>query len=150
MISTSVSWKQIRFPAILILILSSFYLGWFYHIEPFWVAIVRNRFSGQVEIDSVPGFKIRAPWVSAAQIDTRPIRVCVTSAGRVSNCKLVQFNVSGWQEFVKIEGFHYYWWSNRVSFNGGYSDENRGMKDLLRGYAFGSQTYPFVTVLRHY
>jgi hypothetical protein len=29
-----------------------------------------------------------------------------------------------------------------------YSDESRGMSDLLRGYAYGETAYPFVIVLR--
>ena len=49
---------------------------------------------------------------------------------------LVSFDPNGWREFVNNEGFYYYWWSNRISFNMGYDDEYRGMKDLIRGYSF--------------
>jgi len=64
--------------------------------------------------------------------------------------KLVQFEPKYFKEFVAVQGFHYYWLSNRISFNLGYSDEYRGMKDLLRGYAYGVKKYQFVSVLRDY
>jgi hypothetical protein len=127
-----------------------FYFGWFFHTDLSWVAIVRNQVSGELEIDSVPGWHVRAPWVLASRIDTRPQRVCVVSGGRSFNCKLVQFNIAGWHQFVEMEGFRYYWWSNRISFNGGYSDEYRGMKDLLRGYTFSGKAYPFITIRREF
>jgi hypothetical protein len=101
-------------------------------------------------LDKTPGWNITPPWVEVARVDTRPKRVCVESASRSFNCKLVEFNPAGWEEFVKTEGFHYYALYNFFSFNGGYREEYRGMKDILRGYAFGNKKYPFITVLREY
>ena len=114
------------------------------------VGITRNVFTGELQLQDAAGFPLTPPWVAAARIDTRPLRVCVTSAGRGFNCKLVRFEATQYREFVAVEGFSYYWWANRLSFNGGYDDEYRGMKDLLRGHAYGVERYPFITVLREY
>lgn len=125
------------------------YLACLNYLEPTQVGISWNWQSGEVELQD-PGWHLTPPWVQVARIDTRPTRVCITSASRAFNCKLVQFVPDGYQLFVETEGFHYYWWYNRISFNWGYSDEYRGMKDILRGYAYSSKQYPFVKILRDY
>lgn len=94
-----------------------------------------------------PGIHLSAPWTLVAQVDTRPQKVCVSTTAKVLACKLVQFEPAHFQEFVRREGFRYYWLSNRLSFNWGYTDEHRGMRDVLRGYAFDAQKHSFVTVL---
>jgi hypothetical protein len=128
------------------------YLPFFNHTEPVEVGIVWNRITGEVTLQKrdAAGWHITSPWVAVARVDTRPMRVCVTTAGRGFSCKLVQFELSAYKEFVETEGFRYYWWANRISFNLGYNEEYRGMKDLLRGYAYGVKKYSFVSVLRDY
>ena len=125
------------------------YLALFHYSEPTQVGVMRNWITGQLKLDT-PGWNITPPWVSVAKIDTRPMRVCVTSAGRGFSCKLVEFVPSEYQMFVQVEGFYYYWWANRLSFNGGYDEEYRGAKDLLRGYSYSVKQYPFVRVLQDY
>lgn len=126
------------------------YLLFVHFLDQYHVAINRNLFSGELKCDTRGGFHFTAPWVQVARIDTRPIRVCITSASRAYNCKLVQFEPAAYQEFVRIQGFRYYWWANRISFNIGYNEEYRGMKDLLRGYTFGASHYPFLKVVQNY
>ncbi len=109
------------------------------------IGIAWNRFTGTLWCQN-QGFHITWPWVSVARIDTRPIRVCVTSSGKGFSCKLVRFVPSAYREFVSIEGHYYYWWANRISFNFGYREEYRGMKDILRGYAYGSKMYGFIII----
>lgn len=123
-----------------------FYLTCVHYTETAHVGIMRNRITGEMRLDT-PGWNISAPWVKVAGIDLRPMRVCVSTAGKGFNCKLVQFEKSAYQEFVETEGFYYYWWANRISFNIGYDEEYRGMRDLLRGYAYGVKQYRFVTIL---
>ncbi len=98
------------------------------------------------------GVFISPPWVWVTRIDTRPVRVSVPSSGHGYSAKLVQFEKNGWEEFVAVEGWHFYWWANRFSINFGYKrgDEHRGMKDILRGYAYGSKKYSFFKVLKEY
>ena len=123
------------------------YLLFFNYADAYEVGIARDRVSGALWLQG-PGMHWTAPWVSVARIDTRPQRVCVSTSGRGFSCKLVRFEPKAYESFVAVEGFQYYWWANRISFNGGYSDEYRGMRDLLRGYAYGETAYPFVVVLR--
>ncbi len=126
------------------------YLACVNSLEAYEVAITRNLFTGEVKLQDHGGYHLRVPWVQVARIDTRPARVCITSATRAFNCKLVQFEPSAYKEFVAVQGFRYYWWANRFSFNSGYAEEYRGMRDILRGYAYGVKQYPFVTILRDY
>ena len=125
------------------------YLAFFHYSEPTQVGVVRNWITGEVRLDT-SGWNITPLWVSVAKIDKRPMRVCVTTAGRGFNCKLVQFEPSAYKEFVTVEGFYYYWWANRVSVNFGYNEEYRGVSDLLRGYAYSVKKYPFITIVRDY
>ena len=126
-----------------------FYLACLNHLEPNETGIKWNYFTGQVELQP-PGWHVTPPWVAVSRVDTRPQRVCVTSASRAVNCRLVSFEPVGYQSFVETEGFRYYWWANRISFNSGYEAEYRGMRDLLRGYAYSVVEYPFIKVHREY
>jgi hypothetical protein len=112
--------------------------------------IMRNEMSGETQLQGHAGWHMTAPWVLVARIDTRPAKVCITSASHAYNCKLAQFNISAWQDFVATEGFRYYWWANRISLNMGYGEEYRGFHDLLRGYAFSAKKYSFITILNEY
>jgi hypothetical protein len=141
--------RSILAGAILAALLSA-YIGCVHYTEPHEVALVWNRFSGESYLDSRAGFHLTAPWIMAATIDTRPVRVCVTSAARSFNCKLIQFVTSEYEQFIKVQGIHYYWLSNRISFNLGYDEEYRGMKDILRGYTYSLEQYPFVVTLKTY
>lgn len=109
------------------------------------VGIAWNRVTGTLWIQA-PGVHFTWPWVAVSAIDTRPVRVCVTSAGKGFSCKLVRFIPGAYREFVATEGHYYYWFANRISFNFGYSEEYRGMKDLMRGYAYGSKVYAFIAI----
>ena len=131
------------------LLFGAFYFPFVHYTEPTEIGISRNWISGELHLDT-PGWNITAPWVTVAKVDVPPLRICVTTAGRGFSCKLVQFKPEAFKAFVAVEGFYYYWWANRISFNFGYDDEYRGMKDLLRGYAYGVKQYPFVTTLRNY
>lgn len=126
------------------------YLACVHHTEAYQVGLAWNCMTGELKLDKHAGYHITPPWVAVSRIDTRPIRVCVTSSGRGFNCKLIEFEPSAYKEFVAVQGFHYYWFSNRVSFNSGYDEEYRGMRDLLRGYAYSVKKYPFIKTIRDY
>lgn len=128
---------------------SSVFLFWlfcFHYTGVHQVGICRNVITGETWLDSISGPNITAPWVQVARIDTRPHRICIECNCRNVNCVLVSFNPEGWKDFVKREGFRYYWWSNRFSFNSGHKKEYRGMNDVLRGYAFDGVEYSFIKI----
>ncbi len=129
-----------------VLILGSAYKMFFHHQETYQVGLARNQISGEVYLFESPGFNFSPPWVWVSLLDTRPTMVCITTSARAFNCKLARFNPAYYQDFVATEGWHYYWWYNRLSFNFGYNDEYRGFRDILRGYAFGVQRYSFIEV----
>ena len=135
--------------AIALLCLYLFCLGFVHYTETGQAAIMRNFVTGEVKLDH-PGWNLSTPWVQAAHIELRPQRVCITTAGRGYSCKLVRFDPEHFKEFVQVEGFRYYWWANRLSYNWGYDEEYRGFRDLLRGHAYGAKTYPFITILEVY
>lgn len=130
-------------------VLGSIYFPFVNYLEPYEEGIAWNFVDGELYLQH-KGWNFTLPWVLVARVDTRPMRICVTTAGRGFNCKLVQFEPSSYKEFVATEGFRYYWWANRVSFNLGYDEEYRGVKDILRGHAYGVKRYSFITILRDY
>lgn len=126
------------------------YLAFVDYLEPTQAGIARNTVTGEMWLQDMAGWHLSAPWTRVARVDTRPMRVGVMSAGHGYSAKLVRFVPQHWQEFVATEGFHYYWWFNRFSFNAGYDEEYRGMKDIMRGYAYGAKKYPFIELLSEY
>lgn len=144
-----------KFPSnmsILICVLAGtllFYLACVNYVEPSEVGIARNRVTGRMWLQH-GGFYLTWPWVGVARIDTRPMRVAVTTSGTARNAKLVQFNQKDWELFVQTEGWRYYWWANRFSINFGYDEEYRGLRDIMRGYAYSVKKYPFITTIQEY
>lgn len=142
--------KLLRAGAVCLAGLLACYCAFVNHNEAYQVGIAWNFMSGKLWLQE-PGFHLTAPWTLVTRVDARPQRVCITSSSQAAfNCKLVQFEPRFWREFVAVEGWRYYWLSNRLSFNGGYWEEYRGMRDILRGYAFSAKQYPFVVALRDY
>jgi len=120
----------------------------YHYTEATEIGIRLNLLTREVTRDT-PGWNVSAPWILVSHVDIRPTRVCVESTGRGTlNCKLVEFLPDKHREFVMTEGFRYWWWSNRFSFNAGYDREYRGMTDLLRGYAYSDKKFPFVKVVQ--
>ncbi|MBI2627822.1 MAG: hypothetical protein HYW71_00080 [Candidatus Niyogibacteria bacterium] len=127
-----------------------FWLICVHYAEVNQLGIRWNFVTGEISADIHKGINVTPPWVLVSLINTHPMRVCVTTSGRGFNCRLIQFQSKYYREFVETEGFRYWWWANRISFNFGYSEEYRGMKDLLRGYSYGVKQYSFVKTLKEY
>lgn len=141
-------WVKISF--ILISALLLLYCMLLNYTEPTELGIARNEITGKTWAQETGGWKITYPWVLVSTIDTRPMRVAVLSSGHGYCAKLVQFKKEKWRDFIATEGFRYYWWANRFSFNSGYDEEYRGMRDIMRGYAFSVIKYPFIEILANY
>ena len=141
--------KEVKRALVALTVLLVLYLGFVNYTEPTELGIARNVISGKMWIQK-GGIHFSFPWVWVACADTRPTRVAVTSAGRGYSAKLIQFNKDAWREFVTVEGWHYYWLANRISFNLGYDEEYRGMRDIMRGYAYSAKGYQFIVVLEEY
>lgn len=142
--------KFVVIPLTILLLYAVLRLTTFHYLYYKEVGISYNIFNGEVVLLNKGGWNVLPPWKLVSKIDTKPIRVCITSAGRGFNCKLVQFQPGSYRQFVETEGFRLYWWANRFSFNWGYDEEYRGIKDILRGYTFSAKKYPFVVVVEEY
>lgn len=117
------------------------------HVDQYQAGLAWNFMTGELWLQG-PGYHLTRPWVLIANADTRPQRVCITSASHAAfNCKLVRFQSTAWRQFIAVEGWRYYWFANRFSLNLGYREEYRGFRDILRGYAFSIERYPFVEVV---
>ena len=143
-------WKRLARAALATIPVYAFYLAFCNYLEPTQIGIVRNTISGEMWLQKGGGWFLTAPWTRVARVDTRPMRVAITTAGHGYSAKLVRFVPEHWKEFVATEGFHYYWWYNRISFNLGYGEEYRGMRDIMRGYAYGAKQYPFCEAISEY
>lgn len=120
-------------------------------VENYELGYKFNRLNGQITKLERTGWFVNLPFVvSVKTVDLRPMQVCLNANRRVLNCKLVQFNASFFEDFLRVEGWWYYWWANRISYNLGHKEEYRGMRDILRGYSFSRQHYPFITVLAEF
>ena len=142
-----------RLSAAVGLVLAGMLLFWcmfLNHVDQYEAGIAWDFASGDLWLQE-PGYHLTPPWTLVATVDTRPQRVCITSASHAAfNCRLVQLDVSQWRQFVQVEGWRYYWFANRFSLNAGYREEYRGFRDILRGYAFSARRYPFIRVLEEY
>ena len=142
--------KHTKLITLLLSALLSFYLMCIYHVEPNEMVITWNPVSGELNSDTTSGYYISPLWEFASNISTSPIRVCITSTSNSYSCMLAQFNPVEYESFVNTQGFGYYWFKNRISFNFGYDDEYRGFKDIMRGYAYGNEDYKFLIIKEDY
>lgn len=123
-----------------------FWLSFFSYTDSYHYSIGRNLITGEVWISEPSGMSISSPWTQISRIDIRPIRSCIDCSCNNINCKLISFNPNGYLEFIEKEGFEYYWWRNRFSFNYGNKFEYRGLSNILRGYSFDEIQYGFLTI----
>lgn len=143
--------RQVKgLPGAIVAALFLFYLVAVNHTEPTEIGVARDIISGDMWLQEGGGYHFTPPWVLVSCIDLRPMRLSVPTSGRAVSAKLVQFKKEGWRDFVQTEGWEYWWWANRFSFNSGYKEECRGMRDILRGYAFSPKEYPFLETLKEY
>lgn len=141
--------RWLRYTVITISVLVFVRLGFLTYCEPTEIGVARNLVTGTTHVTK-KGWQFKCPWVLVPHIDTRPMRVSVDSAGHGYSAKLVRFVPEEWESFVRTEGFYLWWFANRMSFNCGYRDEHRGIKDILRGYAYGGKKYSFLVIMQEF
>jgi hypothetical protein len=134
-----------RWLAIFVGLFGIIYFPFFHYTNIHELGVMKNIVSGDLRRDD-PGFNFSAPWVLVAKLDIRPQRVCITSRSRIMRCKLGSLDANNFRDLVAREGFRYYWWDNRISFNFGHDEEYRGIRDLIRGYSFSDEKYSFVKI----
>lgn len=139
------SWKRMWIVVLALSLIMGCRFGFLNYEEPHERGLAYNLLTGELVLQKRAGWHTHAPWTLVTSIDLRPTRVCVTSSARAAiNCKLVRFNADEYKSFVRTEGFRYYWWSNRISFNSGNMKTYRGFPNVMKGYAFSLERYPFI------
>ncbi len=108
-------------------------------VDNYELAYKYDARSGKIERIGRTGYVITPPFlVKVHKIDLRPMQVCNNANSRVLNCKLVEFNPAGLEQFLA--------WHGRDDYSG---DESR-LPDILKSYAYdgSGKSYPFLTIKR--
>lgn len=111
------------------------------------IGIAYDSWSGEIAVQHT-GWHVTGPQVQVASVSLLPTQVCLNSGARVLNCKLVRFNETGVQDFIREQGFHYYGNSNFSSNNNSscYSACS-GVPNILKGYAYSGRQWKFLEIL---
>lgn len=92
------------------------------------IGISFNPFSGSIDTLS-SGRHFMSPFTLVSRIPTNPVKVCINGKNYSTNCKLLSFRKSEWRELIRLEGWRYYWWDNRLTIST--IGQNRGFSNLL-------------------
>ncbi len=98
---------------------------------------------GKIKILEGTGYFRTIPFIRRVHtIDLRPMRVCNNANKRQLNCKLVQFNPAGLEEFLRWHGRNNYGNDGDVGGEG-------NLHNILLSYALDcdSSRYPFLKIL---
>lgn len=136
-IGAKIGWTALITVGSLIILAIFFRLMCTTFVDNYEFAYQYDAMSGEMKSVNRQGYVFTKPWVSVNTIDTRPIQVCINANARILNCKLVQFDTTGWKLFVS--------WHGRKDYsNGGY------LNDILMSYAYdgSGKSYPFLKIVK--
>ena len=117
-----------------VLALLIFYGVFLNHVAINEIGVAYDSIGGKVWVQARPGWYITRPTVKVAVIPTVPLKITIPSEAKVINMKIVRFNPAGIDEFIRLQGFSYF------------SDQS--IENILMGYAFSGEKYPFLDVLQ--
>ena len=124
--------------ALLLLGLVSYRVAFLTFVDSYELAYSYDARTGKVEQIGRTGYVYAPPFLKMIHaIDLRPGQVCMNANSRVLNCKLVRFNVAGFDKFIE--------WHGRGSGEG-----EPGIYEILRSYAFNvneGRDCPFLIIL---
>ena len=128
-------------------------------VEPTEMGYKYNKITGQIDSLERSGYFITWPIVEKIHtIELRPFQVCISSNGRVMNCKLLKFNPKGFRKFINLHGRNSYSIPSMTS-----NPNGSEFSDIMKGYAYESygkldssqskyslieDKYPFLTILQ--
>lgn len=112
------------------------YLLFLNHVDINEIGVAYDSRTGSISAQH-PGWHVTAPWVKTTTIPLIPLRVDIYAGSQRTSRfilpKLVQFNPAHLEEFIKVEGFHYF--------------GNQGIEYVFAQYAFSNQKWNFLTEL---
>ena len=113
------------------------YVGWVNFVDQHRLGFSYDKFTGKISKLEHTGWIIATPWrVDIHSIDLRPGQVCMNANSRVLNCKLVQFNPAGLENFIELHGRS--------------AGDDQAVYEILKSYAFNvneGKDCQFLTVL---
>ena len=115
-------------------VLLLFYGFFLNHVDINEIGIAYNSIGGKVWVQDRPGWYLTSPFVEVATLTTLPHKVTIPSEAKVINTKIVRFNPAGVDQFIRMQGFSYF--------------SNQGLENILMGYAFSGEEYPFLEVMQ--
>lgn len=157
-------WISIRsillVPIVVMLISFIVFLFWYWlwvtNVDNYELAFTFDRFDGgKIEVIKEQGWVVRTPFrYSVHTIDLRPYQITISANKRVLNAKLVQFDPTGLETFIKWHGRSAGDNIGHDSYvNGnGYLIGSTGLLDILKCYAFDTaegKDCPFLKVIQN-
>src|SRR5258708_4348758 len=112
----------------------AFYCLFLNHVDINEIGVAYNSIGGKVWVQDRPGWYLTSPFVEVATITTLPLKVTIPSEAKVINTKIIRFNPVGVDQFIRMQGFSYF--------------TDQGLENILMGYAFSGETYPFLEVMQ--
>ena len=126
-------WQKFTWVAgIIFVLVFLFYIACLNHTSVNEFGTCYNPWDGTISTQMEPGWYYTSPFVRVAYISTLPMRVTVTSNARVIVSKMVRFNPDGLDDFIRLQGFSYF-------FN---------IENTLLGYAFSGNKYSFLEIVQ--
>lgn len=119
---------------IIILFPLGFYVHFLNHVSINEVGVAYDSSSGEVSTQDTPGWYLTGPLVLVTYVPTVPFQVTIPSSAKVINSKIVRFNISGLDEYIRLQGWEY--------------QMGRDIKSSFLGYAFSGQKFPFMVIVQ--
>jgi hypothetical protein len=110
-----------------------FWLFCLNHVNVTDIGITYNSITGEIGVQEHPGWYATSPFTRVAHMSLLPMRITIPSQARIINQKMVRFRKEGAIEFVKLQGF-----SMML---------NSEQENIMLGYAFSGQKFPFLEIL---
>jgi hypothetical protein len=117
-------------------LLVSMFLFWLFclnHVGVTDIGVAYNSVNGELRVQDKPGWYVTSPMVRVAHLSTLPMRVTIPSRARVINQRIVRFKAEGAIEFIKLQGFSIWLYTEQ--------------ENIMMGYAFSGQKYSFLEML---
>lgn len=113
-------------------------------VDNYEIGYMYDRTTGKIEILGRKGYIVTPPViVDVHTIDGRPMQVCISAIQRVLNCKLVEFDPKGLEQFLA--------WHGRANYDNSNGTRERPTQfnQILMAYAYdgSGKTYPFLHVI---
>ena len=112
-----------------------FYLICVNHVGINEIGVAYDRVDGKIQVQDEPGYYITHPLVQVGKISTLPMKVTIPSNAAVINQKVVRFNKDGVEEYIHLQGFHWFMADSEL-------------EGVLMGYAFSGKKFLFLDVLQ--